>query len=144
MKLVDVNVLIYASNDQLHHHDVAHRWLNHAMRSPGTIGLPVMVTVAFVRLVTNPRVMQSPLPVEQATGFVERWLERPNVTVPGPTARHYAIMTELLAGTGAGGNLVSDAHLAALAIEHGAELWSFDNDFSRFPGLRWRRPGSDR
>ena len=80
----------------------------------------------------------------QATAIVEGWLARPNVTVPGPTPRHDSVMADLLTITGAGGNLVSDAHLAALAVEHGAELWSFDHDFARFPGLKWRHPGSDR
>ncbi len=144
MKIVDVNVLIYATNAATHLHHIAKEWLDRAMQDSATIALPTMVTVAYVRLVTNARVMAQPLPVAHATTIVEQWLTRPNVTVPSPTTRHYAIMAELLDVTGVGGNLVSDAHLGALAIEHGAELWSFDNDFDRFPGLRWRRPGSDR
>jgi hypothetical protein len=74
---------------------------------------------------------------------VEAWLAQPNVTVPGPTPRHDSVMADLLTITGTGGSLVSDAHLATLALEHGAELWSFDHDFARFPGLKWKQPGSD-
>lgn len=144
MRIVDVNVLIYATNEATHHHALAKTWLDDAMLGWRTVGLPTMVTVAYVRLVTNPRVMAQPLPIARATAAVDTWLQRPNVAVPQPTSRHYAVMTELLDVTGVGGNLVSDAHLAALALEHGAELWSFDNDFDRFPGLTWHRPDSDR
>ncbi|CAN5873013.1 hypothetical protein BH23ACT2_BH23ACT2_30330 [soil metagenome] len=96
--------------------------------------------MGYIRLVTNPRVMAQPRTVDQATSIVTTRLARPNVTVPAPTARHYDVLTELLEATGVGGNLVSDAHLGALAVEHGAELWSYDADFSRLPGVRWRRP----
>lgn len=140
MKVVDVNVLLYATNDRSRHHESARSWLDAAMTGTETVGLPTAVTVAFLRLTTNPRVLVDPLAPTTAIGIVRTWLERPNVSVPQPTERHLDVLDELLAATGAGGNLVSDAHLAALAIEHGAELCSYDADFSRFPGLVWRTP----
>lgn len=140
MKLVDVNVLLYATNDRSRHHGPARAWLDGAMTGTETVGLPTAVTVAFLRLTTNPRVLVDPLAPATAIGIVRTWLDRPNVSVPQPTDRHLDVLDELLAATGVGGNLVSDAHLAALAIEHGADLCSYDADFSRFPGLVWRRP----
>ena len=96
--------------------------------------------LSFVRLSTRRVPMAEPLDVEHATGFVEEWLAQPCTTVVAPTHRHTAVLRDLLAPLGSGGNLVSDAHLAALAIEHGATVCSSDNDFSRFAGLRWLDP----
>lgn len=141
MKLVDLNVLVYATDEATRHHAVARGWLDTAMTGTETIGLPTAVTVGFVRLTTNPRVMRAPLTPERAVDIVRTWLGRSNVTVPQPTTRHYDVVEELLRAVGVGGNLVSDAHLAALAIEHGAELCTFDTDFVRFPGLVSVRPG---
>lgn len=135
MKLVDLNVLVYATDARTDRHEPASRWLHAAMAGTETIGLPVAVTVGFVRLTTNPRVMRSPLDTGAAIDIVQTWLGRTNVTVPHPTPRHYDVLRELLAATGRGGNLVNDAHLAALSIEHGAQLCTFDTDFARFPGL---------
>jgi len=140
VKIVDLNVLIYAADTATKHHVGARAWLDRAMAGTETIGLPTAVTVGFVRLTTNPRVMRSPLPAGRAVEIVRTWLRRSNVTVPQPTARHYDLIEELIEATGVGGNLVSDAHLAALAIEHRAELCTFDADFSRFPGLVTVRP----
>ncbi len=140
MRLVDLNVLIYATDTNSKHHESARAWLDSAMSSSSTVGLPTAVTVGFVRLVTNPRVMLRPLNPSRAVDIVETWLGRSCVTVPQPTARHYAVLRELLDATGVGGNLVSDAHLATLAIEHGAELCTYDSDFSRFPGVVSFRP----
>ncbi len=142
MRIVDLNVLLYATDTESFQHDTAKAWLDDAMRGAGTIGLPTAVTTGYLRITTNPRIMQRPLGAAAAVQIVEGWLARANVTVLAPTERHYAVLLELLEATGVGGNLVSDAHLGALAIEHGAELWSFDNDFERFPGVVWRRPGS--
>lgn len=141
MIVADLNVLIYATDTASKFHLVAKPWLDEAMSESETVGLCTAVTVGFVRLVTNPRVMAHPLGVHVAVDIVEQWLRRRNVTAPQPTIRHYSILRELVDATGVGGNLVSDAHLAAIAIEHGATLWSFDSDFSRFPGLVSRRPG---
>ena len=140
MKVVDVNVLIYATDTATPHHGVAKVWLDRAMSGNETVGLPTAVTMAFIRLTTNPKVFKKPLAVTSAVDIVEYWLARPNVSVPQPTAKHYQIVRELLEGTGAESNLVTDAHLAALAIEHGAELVSFDRDFGRFPRVIWELP----
>lgn len=141
MKLVDLNVLVYAADTASRHHLAAKAWLDDAMRSTETIALPTAVTVGFVRITTNPRIMRAPLSPATAVGIVTSWLRRRNVVVPEPTDRHYEILQELVERTGVGGNLVSDAHLAALALEHGAELCTFDVDFSRFPGVVTVRPG---
>jgi hypothetical protein len=140
VKLVDLNVLVYATDTATRHHDSARRWLDQAMRSTETVGLPTAVTIGFVRLTTNPRVMRRPLPAARAIDIVRNWLGRRNVSVPQPTPRHYDVLQELVDATGVGGNLVSDAHVAALAIEHGAELCTYDTDFARFPGVVTIRP----
>jgi len=98
------------------------------------------VLLAFVPLATNPRVFAAPLTVEEALDFVDSWLEQPNTTIAHPTDRHGRLLRELLESLGTAGNLVSDAHLAALSVEHGAELWPGDSDFARFPRVRWFNP----
>ena len=140
MKLVDLNVLLYATDAASAHHHGARAWLDQAMSSTETIGLPTSVTIGYVRLTTNPRVMTQPLDVVTSVDVVRSWLERANVTAPAPTSRHYALLAELLEPIGTGGNLVADAHLAALSIEHGAELVSYDHDFGRFAGVEWIEP----
>lgn len=140
MKLVDANILIYAANERAPRHDAARAWVNRTLSGSETVAMPWLVLLAFVRITTNARVMTQPLNARVAVGYVEGWLALPIVTTPAPTGRHTAILVELLEATGVGGNLVSDAHLAALAIEHGATLCSCDNDFARFPGLSWTNP----
>lgn len=143
MKLVDLNVLVYATDETSVRHEQAKDWLDRALSSTETIGVATAVAVGFVRLTTSHRVMASPLDVATSVAVVAGWYARRNVTAPEPTPRHFALLTELLAPIGTAGNLVSDAHLAALAIEHGAELCSFDSDFARFSGLRWIEPQAD-
>lgn len=140
MRLIDVNLLVYAVDETSPHFDRARPWVEATVGGRGTVALPWLVLLAFVRLVTKPQVMTSPLGVGTALDVVDSWLSRPNVVAVHPTDRHAAVLRELLEPLGAGGNLTSDAHLAALAIEHGAELNSCDADFSRFAGLRWRDP----
>ena len=105
-----------------------------------TFAFTWVVLLAFIRLTTSPRVFQSPLSTSQALDLVDGWLAQPCVTVVHPTSRHAPVLRDLLEPLGTAGNLTTDAHLAALAIEHGAELCSTDRDFSRFPGLRWADP----
>lgn len=143
MKLVDLNVLIYATDETSIHHGRAKPWLERVMSSSETIGIPTAVAVGYLRLTTSRRVMADPLDVRTAVDVISGWYRRSNVTAPEPTARHYHVVADLLSAIGTGGNLVTDAHLAALAIEHGAELCSFDHDFGRFEGLRWVEPGAD-
>jgi hypothetical protein len=140
MILVDVNLLIYAVNEDAPSHRQAKLWLGAALSGTETVGLPWIVLLAFLRLTTRAGVFQKPLSVATAFELIEAWLDRPQVVVPEPTSRHLRILRDLVMSLGTAGNLTSDAHLAALAIEHGAELCSSDHDFGRFAGLRWRNP----
>ncbi len=140
MKLVDANVLLYAVDELSPHHERAKRWLEEQLSGSATFAFAWAVLLAFVRLVTNPRVFAAPMTAEEALDLVDSWLEQPSATVVHPTDRHSRLMRELLAPLGTAGNLVSDAHLAALSIEHGAELCSADSDFARFPRVRWLNP----
>lgn len=140
MKLADVNVLVHAVDEEANQHDAARTWLEAALSGTETVAFAWLVLVGFVRVASNPAVMETPLATGEALAIVEEWLAQPPATIVTPTDRHPAVLRDLLAPLGAGGNLVPDAHLAALAVEHGATLVSFDNDFSRFPGLRWADP----
>lgn len=140
MKLVDANLLLYAVDDRSPRHRQAKSWLQEAFSSTETIAFAWVVLLAFVRLSTQARLFEHPLTHAQAFDLVEGWLARPNATVLVPTDRHARLMREFLEPLGTAGNLVNDAHLAALAAEHGAEIVSFDSDFARFPGTRWRQP----
>jgi hypothetical protein len=104
------------------------------------VRLAWVAVLGFIRLGTHRQISAHPLPIRSACAIVESWLERPQVEMMHPGTRHASILFDLLRTVGAGGNLTTDAHLAALAIEHGAELCTTDSDFSRFPGLRWRDP----
>lgn len=140
MKLVDANLLLYAVDESSPHHDVAKPWLEERLSESETFAFAWAVLLAFIRLVTNPRVFERPLSGPEALDLVDSWLSQPNATVLHPTDRHSHLLRELLAPLGTAGNLTSDAHLAALAIEHGAELCSGDADFGRFAGVQWTNP----
>jgi toxin-antitoxin system PIN domain toxin len=140
VRLLDLNLLLYALDDSSPLHAEARPWVERTLSGPGTVALAWSVLLGFVRLSTRAAVFTSPLRVDEALDIVGGWLELPTVTVIHPTERHLPVLRELLAPLGTGGNLTTDAHLAALAIEHGAELCSTDADFSRFPGLRWVHP----
>lgn len=140
MRLLDLNLLLYALDESSPLHGDARPWVDRTLSGPETVALAWNVLLGFVRLSTRATVFTSPLRVDEALDIVSGWLDQPAVTVIHPTERHAAVLRELLVPLGTGGNLTSDAHLAALAIEHGAELCSTDADFSRFPGLRWVHP----
>lgn len=140
MKLPDVNLLLYAADETSVRHMPARAWVEATLSGAETVALAWIVLLAFVRLSTHPAVLEQPWEAEKALDTVEGWLDQPCVTVVNPTDRHTAVLRELLAPLGTAGNLTTDAHLAALAIEHGALLCSCDADFSRFPGLRWIDP----
>ena len=140
MKVPDLNLLLYAVDRDAPDHRAALRWWNATLSGGETVGLAWSVLLGFVRLTTSPLVVRSPLAVGASLDYLDRWLAQDLTTIVEPTPRHVAVLRDLLAGAGTGGNLVTDAHLAALAIEHGAELCSADRDFGRFPGLRWVNP----
>jgi uncharacterized protein len=140
MILVDANLLAYAHVSSTPRHGAAHRWLDARLNGTSQVGLPWPSLLAFVRLVSNPRIFASPLTVGAAWKQVESWLTVPVVWIPGATERHKEVIARLLSGVGFRPNLVPDAHLAALAIEHGLTLCSADGDFAQFPELRWENP----
>jgi toxin-antitoxin system PIN domain toxin len=140
VKLPDVNLLIYAANEAAVKHAQALGWIEDTLSGTETVAFAWPVLTAFVRVVTNPRAVRRPWDAGQALDTVEGWLAQPAVTVVHPTDRHLAVLRDLLLPLGTAGNLTSDAHLAALAIEHGATLCSADVDFSRFAGLNWVDP----
>jgi toxin-antitoxin system PIN domain toxin len=138
--LIDANVLVYAHVTTFPQHDRARQWLDEQLTGPGRVGLPWPVLLAFLRLVTNARVFERPQPIAEAWLQVRDWLGCETAWIPQPGERHVEILGELLSVSGAQANLVPDAHLAAIAIEHGLTLCSSDSDFARFPGLRWMNP----
>jgi toxin-antitoxin system PIN domain toxin len=140
MKLVDLNLLIYAVNRDAPHHVSAKSWWEEILTESEPVALSWMVILGFLRITTSGRIMPAPLSDLQALELVEDWLRLPGVVVLSPTDRHWTILRGLILSLGTAGNLTSDAHLAALAIEHGATLYSTDNDFSRFSQVRWVNP----
>lgn len=140
MVLVDVNILIGAKMSGLPFHAQAKAWLDALLQSDRPVRLPWAVLVAFVRITTNPRAMTNPLSMNEALEQVVEWLGLPGVTVLHPTPEHARHFTEQCRVANATGNLVSDAHLAALALEHDCELASNDADFAKFPTVRWVNP----
>jgi uncharacterized protein len=139
VNLVDANVLLYAVNEDSQHHLVARRWLDEALGGATTVAWSWPVLLAFVRIATRPGIFVRPLPVSAALDVVRAWLAAPSSVVVEPTRQHLEILASQLTEHGTGGNLVSDAHLAALAIEHRATVVTFDRDFERF-GVRTHRP----
>jgi len=138
--LIDANLLIYAVNRDAPLHKPAKAWLESAISGSESVALSWNVLLAFLRISTRVGVFANPLTPAAALDVIDRWLEQPSVTVIEPTSRHARVLRDLILPLGTAGNLTSDAHLAALAIEHGAVLCSTDNDFARFKGLRWRNP----
>lgn len=140
MKLVDANVLLYAVNSDARHHEESRGWLDRSLSGGATVAFAWVPLLAFVRLATKVDLFPAPLAVDAAMTQVESWLSQPTAALVEPTSRHPSLVRELLAAAGAGGNLVNDAHLAALAIEHGCQVVSYDTDFARFPRVRWEPP----
>lgn len=140
MVVVDSNVLLYAVNPDSAQHAESKAWLDHALSGEETVAFSWVAVVAFLRLATHPSVFRDPMAIDEAAGQVDDWLAAPGAVVVEPTSRHVAVLQGLLEPRGTGGNLVNDAHLAALAVEHGADVVSFDRDFARFTGVRHRLP----
>jgi toxin-antitoxin system PIN domain toxin len=138
--LLDANLLIYATDPRSERHEQARMWLDGQLSGDTRVGLPWESLLAFMRIVTNPKVFERPQTVPVAWRHVEEWLDSECVWVPGPGPAHRSILAGLLRNLGGGPKLIPDAHLAALAIEHGLALCSSDGDFARFKGLRWINP----
>ena len=141
MYLVDANILVYATDETSRHHSAARTWLDgNLIGAPGTVGLPWPSLLAFVRLVTNPRIYAPPAPVHEAWDRVEQWLHCPAAWVPAPGVRHRQLLGDVIRDARPAGNLSPDAHLAALASEHGLTVVSADSDFAKFSAVRWLNP----
>jgi uncharacterized protein len=138
--LVDANLLIYAYSSNFAQHITAREWFDRQVNGLARVGLPWASLMAFLRVTTNPRLFPRPLSMAKAWDQVSVWLACETVWTLAPTERHAGVLATLLAQPGVHGNLVSDAHLAALAIEHGLTLCSADGDFARFSSLRWINP----
>ena len=140
MIVPDINLLVYAYNSDAPHHEESRRWWESCLSESSNVGLPWVVVLGFVRIMTSRVVLTDPMEPLETLAHVHSWFERPQarVLVPGP--RHLDILAEIMSAAGASGRLTTDAHLAAMAIENQAELYSNDADFSRFPGLRWINP----
>lgn len=137
MKTPDVNVLLYVVNSDAVQHVAARRWLEEAFAEAPGVGFTWHALTGFLRLSTAGVVMPSPLPVDSALSVVGEWLAHPRARILHPADQHPAVLARLLVGAGRAGNLVPDAHLAAIAIEHGAVIGTFDRDFERFAGLHF-------
>jgi toxin-antitoxin system PIN domain toxin len=138
--VLDANILIYAKNSFFSRHHTILEWLDNQLNGSALVGLPWHSLLAFLRVATNPRIFQQPLSIDEAWEQVLEWLDCDNVWIPQPTDLHSEILGEILKSGNVQANLIPDAHLAALAIEHGLLLCSTDHDFARFPGLRWLNP----
>ena len=140
MILPDVNLLLYAVDRRSPQHRAARTWLESTLSGGESVALAWVVILAFLRIATRPGWSVQPITVDAAFSIVDGWLNHPSVSIAHPGPEHARILQELLTDAGAGGDLTTDAHLAALAVEHDAELASADHDFARFAGLRWKNP----
>jgi uncharacterized protein len=138
--LVDANLLLFAVDEQSPFHTEAAGWLSEQLNGPGRCGLPWMSLTAFVRISTHPRASTNPLSPAEAWAFVTDWLSSDVAWIPGPTARHAEVLGSLITSYHLRGNLITDAQLAAMAIEHGLVLCSADTDFARFSEITWHNP----
>ena len=140
MIVPDLNLLVYAHSSGAPLHEPARQWWEELVNGTERVGVPWAVATGFVRLLTHPSVLSTPAAPEVAVDLMAEWFRSPSVVPLNPGTLHLVILREMLAAAGVAANLVTDAHIAALAIEHQAEVHSNDNDFARFPGLRWRNP----
>ena len=140
MSLVDLTLLMAAVNSRAPMHKAARTWWEEQLNGSAQIGLSWLSILGFIRLATHPKVFPEPLLLADAIAMVDSWLARPNVKVVPVTAQHWNILQNMLHAVGHGTALTMDAHLACLAIEHDAEIATADEDFSHFPGLKWRNP----
>lgn len=140
MKVLDANILLHADNKSAERHKTARAWLVAALAGSESLLIPWISSLAYLRISTRPDALAKPLTVAEALAFLRPVLSNPRVISGEPDRHHLERVEALLAATGRGGNLVNDAHLAALALQYDATVVSYDNDFGRFPGVRWERP----
>jgi uncharacterized protein len=138
--LVDANILLYAEDSLSEHHNAARTWWDKQLSGSDAVGLCWPVITAFIRIATNVRLHRRPLTLKESVQRVQSWLDQPCVRILTATEQHWILFQQMLRASNATGNLVADAHLAALAMEHNSTLASTDTDFARFRGLRWRNP----
>jgi len=143
MNFVDVNLLVYAYRTEMDHHSEYREWLDKMRRSNDVLGIPSAVVSGFLRVITNPKIFKQATPIDRAWEFCDAILAGPTNVVVEPGPRHLRIFRDLCLQAKAGGKLIPDAHLAAMAIEAGATWYSADGDFGRFVGLDWRHPLDD-
>ncbi len=140
VKIVDLNVLLYVVNESAPHHQALLNWWQGAVNSDESVGLPWVVLLGFLRIATNPKIFPHPLDPAAAISKIQTWLSLANTYLVKEKDEHWEILRTMLLEAGTAGNLTTDAHLATLAISHGAVLVSCDRDFARFRGLRWENP----
>jgi toxin-antitoxin system PIN domain toxin len=140
MTLVDLTLIMAAVNNRAPMHRAARDWWEAQLNSDRKIGLSWLVVLGFIRLTTSSKIVPEPLPLADALAIVDSWLVRPNVKILQVTSQHWNVLQNMLHAVGHGAALTMDAHLACLAIEHDAEIATADEDFSHFPGLKWRNP----
>ena len=136
MKLPDTNLLVYCVNGGSQFHRKAVNWLEVAFNDPAGVGFAWLALIGFVRIATHPKALPAPLSIASATGLVDEWLAQSRAAILHPTQRHGDVLAKLLLLAGTAGNLTNDAHLAALSIEHGCTVGTFDSDFKKFPGIK--------
>jgi toxin-antitoxin system PIN domain toxin len=140
MIVPDTNLLVYAYDETVPLHPAARRWWEDVLSGSEPVGIPWIVVLAFVRLLTHPALVENPMTVDQARSAVMAWFDRGQVRLLSPSATTVVTFFDLLGAAGTGGNLSTDAMIAALAMEYGGCVYSNDRDFARFPGLVWRNP----
>ena len=140
MIVPDINLLVYAHNEDAPFHPLARSWWQDLTNGSEQIGIPWIVASGFVRTITLRSVTPNPLPATVAVDWLSEWFELPHISAINPGREHLALFRRNLDAAGVGGNLVTDAHIAAIAMEYQAEVHSNDSDFARFPGLRWHNP----
>ncbi|MDA3939857.1 MAG: type II toxin-antitoxin system VapC family toxin [Spirochaetia bacterium] len=143
MIIPDLNLLIYSVNEQSSFHKKAKEWWEGCLNSNETVSLPWVVLLGFLRITTSPRVFSSPLSPVEAWDIMDSWIENSVTYIINPGSNHFQILKTLVLDSGTGGNLTTDAHLAALCIENNGVLYTADNDFKRFPSLKWVNPIKD-
>jgi hypothetical protein len=140
MILIDVNVLVYAHREDADRHPNFHAWLENLLKAPSAFGISQQVLSGFLRVVTHPKVFSTPSPLKTALEFANLLRNHPRAVMVGPGPSHWDIFETFCIECNAKGNLIADAYLAALAVEHGCEWITTDRDYARFRGLKWRHP----